>query len=642
MKKKNVLIISDDNNEIALSLQDALAADLSEYEVSWMPYGDALSQLHKTILNTYSEIRMEFNKRIEALQATQSDTLNKNMVNDMERLWTTATTQIDAFEKREKEIWDIFNKAFSSKTEIQPDIEKALADELEQLAKKKAAMLTVLEDTQTDWDDKKRRTIDTLASEWVNHEERLLKILSEIPTGAHTVLLDTFCRQMEAERANGFWKISARFPELHSGGETPLSLNIISKALAAQLSNVCCSVVVEAGDKTTNNQGIRFLRKYWAEIIRNDNVPPPAIFVSMDSLQDLIRKDSRYFVLNADGVDIVKFPVVDPAALGNKVLEKAGVSLSVAITRKFLKGSCDLAADVLIEHAWRNFGSPYSLLKGANLIDDIDESEYRSLLKRLHGKNVSAWEEVSIYDALSGSLQTATSLSMPEQEAPLAWIVGGKRILVIDDEAASAGLKDVLDILFARADSLEVIYDGEEREKKKWETRADLDADDRILSLLSSVENIEKFDLVLLDLYLTIEDEGLKKQQPHSKPTKDFGGIYLLKKIRELGSSVPVIFFTATTKAFNIQDAEKAGIDGYFQKRACYHSNEESMAYYLEFKQLLSRSLSEERILLRDISKRIETYKSSPDKVADVVQYLDSVAVSLKSIINLTGGSKSG
>ena len=403
---------------------------------------------------------------------------------------------------------------------------------------------------------------------------------------------------------------------------------IQAKGIGESYSLVPDALLVLGADPTpsSDTKGVNFLRTYWAGIInKTDQKAPPAIILSYNTLQELIQNDMRCFALCSKGVALVTVPF-SIKDIAKKIEKNLNKRIEPEAIRDYLKSSCELRLGGIIEHARRNFIGPYSLLIGARYVNDIDSGTYEGVLNKL--RNKEAKEEIFIYDAtVRGAIEEGTVES--SQEKPLSEIVKGKKILLVDDECTSAGWEETMNAIFGN-NVLTAI--GESDTGRKWQNADDVLSDPRIKNALEPDNHLIKYDLILLDLYLTKEDEEKKKgggSQQHYK----FSGLKLLEAIRKNDASVPVILFTASNKAFNVKAAEGLGIDGYFQKEGRYHSKDEAERYYRQFKSLIEKCISQERRILRDIRNGIETYKESPEvdeeKKNEVVQFLETGLSSL-------------
>ena len=109
-------------------------------------------------------------------------------------------------------------------------------------------------------------------------------------------------------------------------------------------------------------------------------------------------------------------------------------------------------------------------------------------------------------------------------------------ILLIDDNH-SMGWQECLENIFDKS-KVEACVSWDEVLQKSIE------------SLITSGDH---FDFILLDLYLDEND-------------RDGKGKAVLKEIKKLNPVIPVIMFTASNKAWNMDDLYEAGADGYYVK----------------------------------------------------------------------------
>jgi len=194
-------------------------------------------------------------------------------------------------------------------------------------------------------------------------------------------------------------------------------------------------------------------------------------------------------------------------------------------------------------------------------------------------------------DIDEGLVESSEALVESSEAHPLSEILKGKKILLIDDECESAGWGETLRAIFGTNVTLDTI--GKKgRADAKWKEWTDVDNNDDINSKLAvhPSKGLIDYDLIMLDLYLTDEDN--EKKVDRAEPFFKYSGLKLLEKIRKQDKSVPVILFTASSKAFNVKAAEEIGTDGYFQKEGRYHNKDEAVRYYTEFRNLIEKTMS--------------------------------------------------
>lgn len=127
----------------------------------------------------------------------------------------------------------------------------------------------------------------------------------------------------------------------------------------------------------------------------------------------------------------------------------------------------------------------------------------------------------------------------------------GKNILLIDDEA-DKGWEVVLKTIF-KGGNFESITPS-----------ANL-INEAQLKLKETINNLPKWDLVLLDLRLVeSEDQGENAYKTASKYT----GAAILKEIKENNFGTQVIMFTASNKAWNMRELLNLGADGFYIKES--------------------------------------------------------------------------
>lgn len=349
--------------------------------------------------------------------------------------------------------------------------------------------------------------------------------------------------------------------------------------------------------------GVGFLRKIWAAGLKQKL--PPTILLSFDTPQKLFQRDERHVVTLLEGVEHITLP----AKLGDIIekIENSHARPDVETAKKYLKISCELGFERRIEHARRNFIGPYSLILGARCVNNVSASKYEQIINS--PKSSEDRDELRIYDAVLGSERKGSDIKSDAiddllKKDPLSKILKGKKILLIDDECKTAGWEEVLKAIFGSDITLDAVG-KENNQDTKWKEWADVDnnSDINLKLAVHPDKGLIDYDLILSDLYLTDEDN--EKRGDGSKSFHKYSGLQLLEKIRKQDQSVPVILFTASSRAFNVKAAEEIGIDGYFQKEGRYHNEDEAVRYYAEFRNLIEKSTSQGRKALREVWKGI-------------------------------------
>jgi CheY-like chemotaxis protein len=127
----------------------------------------------------------------------------------------------------------------------------------------------------------------------------------------------------------------------------------------------------------------------------------------------------------------------------------------------------------------------------------------------------------------------------------------GKNILLIDDEVDKGwGL------------ILKAIFTGAKFESIPTSNNFINDAKGK---LKEKNNGVSKWDLVLLDLRL---DEEEDKGQNAFKSASEYSGAKLLEEIKLDNKGIQVIMFTASNKAWNMQELQTMGADGFFIKES--------------------------------------------------------------------------
>ena len=174
----------------------------------------------------------------------------------------------------------------------------------------------------------------------------------------------------------------------------------------------------------------------------------------------------------------------------------------------------------------------------------------------------------------------------------------GKEILLIDDQAEN-GWNDVLEKGIFKNHNITAVTVKDDAEAKVKEF---------------------KYDLILLDLRLNNEDD--KELKP-----ENLSGFKLLQKIREdfftsKNFSTPVVIFTASNKAWNIDEVLENGADGFYIKENPNFSDwNTSKENYKTFKKLLSRLCL---IIEKDVDSGKSIYTLS-QKRGEVKKLIDKI-----------------
>ena len=361
--------------------------------------------------------------------------------------------------------------------------------------------------------------------------------------------------------------------------------------------------------------GIHFLREYWAELIiykKKEAKSPPVILLSFDSVQELIRKDIRHIVASSEGVEVITVPPILEDIL-IKIKKNEGKKIDLEMMKKCLRYSCELSHPQL-GHDLINFVSPPCLLVGAlrsgdfqsrtNIfLDTMDELERRTT----EGKELKIYRASMFADVswVEGSVE----------EGPLSEILKDKRILLIDDEQENVGWKITLKAIFGK--------DIEAVGNKKWQEAKAEDVLREAEVTLSTKNYLLQYDLILLDLYLTKEDKEVSKKYSTTEDLKKYSSYQIVRKIREeMDDPIPIILFTASNKAYNVEIMRKAKVDNYIPKEAHYNE-EDAREYYKRFKGCIKELVGEDRKTLREIWRAIKTF----DNMDVPIEIIDDVTI---------------
>jgi len=396
-------------------------------------------------------------------------------------------------------------------------------------------------------------------------------------------------------------------------------------------------LLIMESDDSSYVDGVSFLRSYWAALLKHETKMkfPPVIYLSCTSLQDLLRKDLRHFILCAGGVTCIQMP----CSLGGILLDvegNAGKSIQENIVRKQLKKSCELRMEGLVEHARRNFMAQYLLLLGANLAGDVIKDDLDKVKSKLN--DFGGEEEIDIfYSTITKRDGQEDTTTLPEHRPGV-----GCKVLLIDNECRKyseteyCGWTDVFTKIFGAkvlstvgkdwpgiADMLTSTGEGQEK------TYNLVDGD--ILSALTLPKGkvLLPYDLILLDLYLTKEDDN-KRQAEAEHPDRNYSGMELLRAIKKIDRTVPVIMFTASDKAFNFAAAKKDGAAGYFQKEARSLDEEKAAEYYRGLKTEIQNNLHYRVKVMRALWAGIAQYRNGPGPDLELANLLEVTWGTLK------------
>jgi len=624
---KTILILSDEINEASESIRRALNALFDrQYNFQCSVYDEMEKRGHDSKGTAVRDwVIHEFEVRAKVLQQSYAHYLERADEDNGGKKEEGTVSALIALEA-------VINKNFIRSNRFGGGI----ADQLRNITPKKRQEEQEKEKLKSAHD--KQAKLTAFENDIANLKNSLFAKLSDMPMDFEPALVEALRQEIMDIFSQYIQKMESSGKALSQGASVsmqsfPSIISIQRDAISGVNNAICLTIIVVINDQERAD-GIRFLRRHWAELVKYNLAPSPAIFLSLQNIQELVRRDKRYFVLHSEGVEVLSVPF-QIASLREIIQRLVDRPLSTESIKSHLRQSADLASGAIIEHKWKNFAAPLSLLRGARAVGDIDGNTYQSVLKALQKNDEAAYEETFIYEATDEHLDAkGDAASIITNNETLATLLGGKRILLIDDEAEASGMKRVLDSLCGSG----VIDAIHPNRGNRWRNAENLLADSKVAKLLSNVSELEQYGLILLDLYLTEEDEALKKQDPHSRPRdgKEFGGLSLLHRMTEDDDfTVPVVLFTATTRAFNIREAEKCGkgIAGYVQKRAVYGNKDDAISYYREFKDLIAKATDQDSVLLRFTRKGITLYKRRSDKQEEILKHLEAAYLSLATYL---------
>jgi len=206
-------------------------------------------------------------------------------------------------------------------------------------------------------------------------------------------------------------------------------------------------------------------------------------------------------------------------------------------------------------------------------------------------------------------------------------LLRNKKVLLIDDEW-DKGIRETLEIISENI--ICVIGDT------SWRNEIPETVLNKVKDKLqkSLIDHQLDYDLILLDLYLTEKDKEILKESRTPENLKKYTSYMISEWIRnEIRDQVPIILFTASNKAYNVEIMREAGIDDYFPKEPHY-IEDEAKEYYLRLKNSIRQLLSQERMALREIWRGIKIYNNKKNPSHEVVKLLESSYFSLKAYLD--------
>lgn len=141
-----------------------------------------------------------------------------------------------------------------------------------------------------------------------------------------------------------------------------------------------------------------------------------------------------------------------------------------------------------------------------------------------------------------------------------------KKILLIDDEA-NKGWNIVLKVLFKDSQFISI-------EREEHEPFSAFYARARETALRTSHGNQSHWDLILLDLRL---DDQEDLGEAAFKTAREYSGSKLLEEIKKINPGTQVIMFTASNKAWNMQELLTMGANGFYIKESPEYDSQETL-----------------------------------------------------------------
>lgn len=370
-------------------------------------------------------------------------------------------------------------------------------------------------------------------------------------------------------------------------------------------------VVLIASSTLNYDRETNFVRRLRVSpTLRDDIRKAPVFFLAYENVTDIIKKYPPAVLLLSDSCTVVQFPFQINHFI--HLINIATPIKSFENLREFLFLEDRISQiERLEKHRMANLLGPGRLLRGAYLSGEFGKhgkEVYENIRGILEQKPLSADFCSEYLDLREGFIPVSGVEIMGKRnhktrEELLSEKVRGLRILLIDDEH-EMGWSDVIKELLIPNSQWQEQKDGiwiakDEVTKAKFTCIAevgksqepdDIDIIKNYLDLADSRKKWIDYDVILLDL-------RLKKESP-KLPAKNTSGYLLLKSIRDFDPTIPVIMFTASEKAANMEALQKLGISGFFSKELPRGDDEFSIENFGKLK--ISIINAAEKSYLRD------------------------------------------
>ena len=368
------------------------------------------------------------------------------------------------------------------------------------------------------------------------------------------------------------------------------------------------------------------------------NQRKPVIILGYPDLLEIIRLYPAYSILLSEGCCYLRQPF-EINILLNELASLKMLSSLDSLKKFYRDADRKRLIEREIKHDLGNIFSPFQLLRGAYISNELLEKRYNKIWNEMVKKTIDLQKEnplIEEYDFLMRYSVQNNAIRKNKQrkkKSELTSLVKGKKILLIDDEH-DKGWSFLLKELFYQEKEFKIdhhcIY-VEENDRRIFECIKQIgtDADPDDFSFIEKHIGIEKKDInkkndaieeynnKTIDYDLILLDLSLRKEKNDVQVYKR-AGYKLLQKIRKTDPSVPVLIFSATEKAKNLSALEEWGITGLFSKEIPQSTDEYAKEYYQTFKSFLKKI--NERSYLRDVWHNImilKEYFSSSGYVYD-------------------------
>lgn len=365
---------------------------------------------------------------------------------------------------------------------------------------------------------------------------------------------------------------------------------------------------------------------------KNEAQDTHCVMYSFQSVEQLLRERPPSLIVCSDGVTFKRLPCdLSELDLRGLAEEKAPVD----DLDEFLRGEFRLPDE---RHSWANWWAArqmmklYFLEKMQNLpiqeedhdetpapgsIDpelDIDEASSTFSITEIREKVVDPQLRNALYlFDRPAALEDEFSPVKREQLLEYRDILRDSdlKIGLIDDEAHKISRGGGTSIGWQKVYS-NILYENDQQvvdllDDNHMDVRLDASNEGTLKKLLNRIEcdlNFDPLACVFLDLRL-LEDS--------TKPgdVDNASGIKVLKKIREVEPSVPVIVTTASNKVSSFFEITKTGADAYWVKQGVDERRvaEESVSNYIRLLNLASKTKSKEYQFFRRFGKEISSLK---------------------------------